>query len=35
MRLGFVHSFIHSFITEIYIVPLQVTTQKRSRPLHG
>src|SRR6218665_820984 len=27
--------FIHSHITEIYIAPLQVTTQKRSRPLHG
>jgi len=30
-------SFIHSFITEISIAPLQgrVTTPERSRPLHG
>src|SRR6218665_4041779 len=28
-------AFIHSFITEIYIAPLKVTTQKCFRPLHG
>src|SRR6218665_2614292 len=30
-----VRSFIYSFITEIYIAPFKVTTQKRSRHLHG
>ena len=30
-----VRSFIHSFITEIYIAPFKVNTQKRSRHLHG
>src|SRR6218665_3103011 len=31
-----VHSFIHSFILETYIAPLQeTTTQRRSQPSHG
>jgi len=31
-----IHSFIHSFILETYIAPLQeTTTQRRSQPSHG
>jgi len=30
------YSFIHSFIPETYIAPLQdITTQRRSQPSHG
>src|SRR6218665_3300314 len=32
----YIHSFIHSFILETYIAPLQeTTTQRRSQPSHG
>src|SRR6218665_2922868 len=34
--LEIIHSFIHSFILETYIAPLQEsTTQRRSQPSHG